>query len=239
MPYDDSQIQQMNAADVDIGKSQDTNKRYAYGRLMPIGVEYKKWSTDTEAAKTITYAEYLKLKSNEGGQRIILTLDGTVFSPRVKYPYRRIETRGFQMWKDVVYPSIMEVVGKGDDSLKEFIARAKTGNWFVEAELVPTGRSYDYTDAATGEVKSRKQDTFKFLRMTESFEEAKKWYHDRYGDSIVEPESVMPDNAIDAAKSTWSFVKGDLSKFESFIRNSDETKDWADGLLVMAKEGRL
>lgn len=239
MPYDDSQIQEMNAADAEIGKGQDTNKRYAYGRLLPLGVEYKKWSTDTEAAKTITYNEYLKLKPSEGGQRIIFTLDGAVFSSRIKYPYRRTETRGFQMWKEVVYPSILEVIGKGDDSLKEFIARAKTGNWFVEAELVPTGRSYEYTNPETGEVKTRKQDTFKFLRMTDKLDEAKQWYHDRFGDTDIDPESVMPDNAIDAAKSTWGFVKGDLAKFESFIRNSDETKDYADGLLVMAKDGRL
>lgn len=239
MPYDDSEVKEMSPADAEVGKSQDTNKRYAYGRLLPLGVEYKKWSTETEAAKTITYEQYLKLKPSEGGQRVIFTLDGTVFSTRVKYPYRRNETRGFQMWKDVVYPSILEVIGKGDDSFKEFIARAKTGNWFVEAELVPTGRSYDYTDQATGEVKTRKQDTFKFLRMTDKFDEARKWYHDRFGDTDIEPESVMPDSAIDAAKSTWSFVKGDLAKFESFIRNSDETKDYADGLLVMAKDGRL
>ena len=194
---------------------------YVHGLLLPIKALFYKWADKDENKNKIegtggqvTHAEWVKLPDRRRYERWVFEVDPRVVNPALERTFKRTVTlvNLFPEWPGVVGPSIMETVGIGSDSVREFASRAKAGTWYVEAELVHTGT---YVNDA-GETKP--QNTFKFTRMTQNLGELTAWNAERYPKRV----DKIPDDLLATARKVFAKYKGDTDKFNTIVSDDDE-----------------
>ncbi len=206
---------------------------YALGRLMPITKTFYEWADNVigpdgkpvrgpdgkpqkvpNTGGERTYEEYLKLPDNKKGQKWRFEVDPRVLKPDLEFSTSRGIMVGFDEWGQVVLPSILDVVGQGDESLKVFIQRAGTGDWFIEAEMKYIGMYQD-----------KPQTTFKFTRMTQNLDELKAWNLERY----PKHENAPSPEVVEKAKLVYTRIaKKDRDRFLTLANGDAELAPFAD-----------
>ncbi len=207
-------------------KGMGLRTNYTLGRLMPITATYYEWAdkvTDVGGMKVKvpgtggerTFEEYNQLPSNKRGEKWFFEIDPRVLKPDLQFSASRGIMAGMTEWVKYIIPSIMDVIGQGDDSLGIFIERAGTGDWFIEAQMVYTGEEYQ----------GKPQTTFKFTRMTQSLDELKAWNLERY----PKHENAPSAEVVEKAKLVYTRIaKKDRDRFLTLANGDAELAPFAD-----------
>lgn len=204
---------------------------FVHGKLLPIEVEYWKWADkDKEGNKiegtkgVVPYAKWVQLPENKRGQKWFIKVDQRIYRPDFEKETQRSVMVDFDDWNAVVAPGILDAVGMGPESYGEFVERADSENWYVEAELIYTGM---YND--------KPQNQFRFTRMTQNAEENKAWYAEKH----PQEELVIPDEVLERLKTIYNVMtKGTdqerIDKFNTIVNGDEELSPY---LLKAAENG--
>lgn len=189
---------------------------FIHGKLLPVEAEYREWA-DKDANKNKiegtggvrTYAEWVRLPEGKRGQKWFIAIDQRMFRPDFETPTTRGIMVDFPEWQQFVLPGILDAVGKGEQSVQEFLNRADAETWFAEAELVHSGFYLD-----------KPQNTIKFTRMTQSETEIRAWHKERYPKG---EETEVPEDQLRSAKFIWvKMAKQDKDIFNTTVNNDPE-----------------
>lgn len=207
---------------------------FVHGILLPIQEEFLKWSDKDEngnkiegSGGVVEYEEWLKLPEDKRGRKWYFQIDQRMFHPEWQQPTQRAVMIGFREWREIVLPSIKDTVGLGNKSLAKFIDHSLEGNWYVEAELVPTGVMYN----------NKPQNTFKFIRMTQDEQTIREWYKERYPDT--EQTTQVPEEIIEQAKTLFTHravANRNRDKFLTIVSANEELAPYLTALAEMCKE---
>lgn len=209
----------------DIGKREN----YSHGLLKPITETYYEWADkDGNGNKVegtggeVEYEKWAKLPRNKRGRKWTIEVDPTVVNPSLEWMVSRGIMVEFEEWNTLFSPGVMDAVGQGGQSLQVFVDRANEMNWYLESQMVFTGKYYN----------EKPQNTFKPLRMTQDLNTLKAWNQERY----PKQEVVIPDELISQAKLIYiKMAKRDADKFNGMVSENDELNPYLVQLAELSK----
>lgn len=209
----------------DIGKREN----YSHGLLRPIQETYYAWAEkDANGNKIentggeVEYEQWVKLPKNKRGRKWTIEVDPAVINPSLEWMVSRGIMVEFEEWNTLFAPGVADAVGLGDQSLQVLADRAAEGNWYLESQMVFTGKYYN----------EKPQNTFHPLRMTQSLDEIKAWNLERY----PKQEIVVPEELVAQAKLIYTkMAKRDADKFHGFVSENDELNPYLLQLADMSK----
>ena len=199
---------------------------FVHGKLLPVQAEYHEWKDDLmqngkpvldENGKkvkvegtggTVPYTKWLSLPDSKKGEKRFYQVDQRMFHADWEKPTLRTVMVGFKEWNEIVFPGLADTIGDAKIADREFLARAQSDSWYVEAELVFTGY---YND--------KPQNTFRFIRMTQDLNELKAWNAERY----PKKEEELPEDVVTQAKLVFEkMAKRNMDKFLTILNGNEE-----------------
>ncbi len=219
---------------------------YTHGALRPVVESYYKWADDKLDANgkpikdangkkikiagtggEIEYEVWVKLPTNKRGSKYTFEVDPRVLNPSLEFSTIRGVMVGFDSpWGDITVPSIKEVTGADDESIKVFLDRAYENSWYIEAERVPQ------PPFITPEGESKPQDTLRFIRMTQDLNVLHEWNLERY----PKHQDEVPPELVTQAKAIFTkMAKGNPDKFATYVNDNEDLSPYLPQLAEMAK----